>query len=136
MKRKTLVFKVLGLLFIFFGLFAIGGSIFLWGAGFYFNFPNGVDLALPSADLFVNGPASILTGIGLWKTRKWGYVMAWFTAGFYLYASVEVFVFAIQDGNMTPEIFIPQSLAVAAAIIVMLVTWKWQDHFNSMEGNR
>ena len=72
----------------------------LWGQGFYFNFPKNIDLAIPTADIFVNGPASILTGIGLWLVRKWGYSLAWFTAGVYLYASVEIFVWAFQEAKL------------------------------------
>lgn len=129
MARIELVFRVFGLVFILFGLFAIGGSILLWGEGFYFTFPKDLDLAIPTADIFVNGPASILTGIGLWRMRKWGYAMAWFTAGLYMYGSVEIFVWAFQDGKLTPEIVIPQSLAVATALFVMVISWKGKDKF-------
>ena len=130
MGKSFVEFKILGILLIVFGIFAIIGSVFLWGEGLYFNFPEDIDLALPSADIFINGPASILAGLGLWKNRKWGFAMAWFTAGIYLYASVEVFVWAVQEGNLTPEIVIPQALAVVAAVIVMYATWKKRDQFN------
>ena len=129
MVKSNVDLKILGIVFILFGIFAIAGSVFLWGEGIYFEFPGDIDLALPTADIFINGPASILTGLGLWKTRKWGYVMAWFTAGIYLYASVEVFVWALQEGNLTPEIVIPQTLAVIVAVIVMYSSWKKKDQF-------
>lgn len=100
------------------------------GEGFYFSFPKEVDLALPSADFFINGPASILTGVELWKMRKWGYAMAWFTSGFYLYASVEIFVWSWQESNMTLSILLPQFLAVIVAFAMMRTCWRWKDHFS------
>ena len=129
MGDSHIIFKVLGIIFILFGLLAIGGSLILWGEGFYLQFPPGVDLSLTTADIFINGPASILTGIGLWKKRKWGFASAWFTAGFYIYASVEIFVWAIQEGAPSPAIIIPQALAVMAAVLVMVMTWKKRDSF-------
>lgn len=130
MRKSNVEFKVLGILFFLFGILAIAGSVLLWGEGLYFNFPTDIDLALPTADIFINGPASILTGLGLWKTRKWGYAMAWFTSGIYLYASAEIFVWAVQEGNLTPEIVVPQALAVFVAVIVMYTSWKKRDQFN------
>lgn len=130
MRKSNVEFKVLGILFFLFGILAIAGSVLLWGEGLYFNFPTSIDLALPTADIFINGPASILTGLGLWKTRKWGYAMAWFTSGIYLYASAEIFVWAVQEGNLTPEIVVPQALAVFVAVIVMYTSWKKRDQFN------
>lgn len=129
-ENSNMEFKMLGVLFVLFGTFAIVGSILLWGEGFYFDFPTSVDLAIPTADLFINGPASILAGLGLWKTRKWGFAMAWLTAGIYLYASVEVFVWAVQEGSLTPEIVIPQTLAVIAALAVLLTSWKKRNKFH------
>ncbi len=129
MKNTSSVFKVLGGIFILFGFLAIAGSVMLWGQGFYFNFPKNIDLAIPTADIFVNGPASILTGIGLWRVRKWGYSLAWFTAGVYLYASVEIFVWAFQEANLTPEIVVPQAMAVVVALVVLFVSWNKRDEF-------
>jgi hypothetical protein len=129
MENVRTIFRALGVVFILFGLLAIGGSLILWGEGFYFQFPSGVDLSLPTADIFINGPASILTGLGLWKMRKWGFAMAWFTAGFYIYASVEIFVWADQEGTLSPEIIVPQVLAVLAAVLVMVLTWRKQGDF-------
>lgn len=130
MRKSNVEFKVLGILFFLFGILAIAGSVLLWGEGFYFKFPTDIDLAMPTADIFINGPASILTGLGLWKTMKWGYAMAWFTSGIYLYASAEIFVWAVQEGNLTPEIVVPQALAVFVAVIVMYTSWKKRDQFN------
>lgn len=130
MRKSIVEFKILGILFFLFGILAIFGSVFLWGEGFYFDFPADTDLALPTADILINGPASILTGLGLWKTRKWGYAMAWFTAGIYLYASVEIFVWGFQERNLTPEIVVPQALAVLVAVIVIYTSWKKRDQFN------
>ena len=49
-------------------------------------------------DILVNGPASIAAAIGLWKMKQWGYATSQFVAGFYVYASVEIFVHVAQDG--------------------------------------
>ena len=129
MGKSNVEIKILGLVFFLFGIFAIAGSVFLWGEGIYFAFPGDVDLALPSADIFVNGPASILAGLGLWRMKKWGFAIAWFTAGIYLYASVEVLVWALQEGNLSSAIVIPQALAVIAALTLMFTSWKKRDQF-------
>ncbi|MEN8240349.1 MAG: hypothetical protein ABFS17_00375 [Chloroflexota bacterium] len=125
------IFKILGVVYALFGVFALLGSVFLWGQGFILNPPEGVDLAFPVADTLINAPASILTGIGFWRMRKWGFALAWFTAGFYLYASVEIFVHALQEGILTSalEITIPQVAAVLVALVTMVVTWKNREKF-------
>ena len=124
-------FKILGAVYVLFGFFALIGSVFLWGQGFILNPPAGIDLAFPVADTLINAPASILTGVGLWRMRKWGFALAWFTAGFYLYASVEIFVHAWQDGILTSafEITIPQAAAMLIAAVTMVLSWKNQEKF-------
>ena len=124
-------FKTLGVVYALFGVFALLGSVFLWGEGFILSPPKGLDLAFPVADTLINAPASLLTGIGLWRMRKWAYPLAWFTAGFYLYASVEIFIHAAQDGILLTaiEITIPQVIAVLVAIVTMVLTWRNQEAF-------
>ena len=129
-KNNPVIIKILAALFFLFGLAALFGSLFLWGEGFILNFPEGVDLGLPAADILINAPASILTAIGLWGMRSWGKYMAWFTAGFYLYASVEIFVHYAQLGELSNmAITLPQAVAVLAAVVVMSVSWKYRDRF-------
>ncbi len=129
-KNQPVIFKILAVLFFLFGLAALFGSLFLWGEGFVLSFPEGVDLGLPVADILINAPASILTAIGLWGMRKWGKYMAWFTAGFYLYASVEIFAHYAQLGELSNmAITLPQAVAVLAAVVVMVVSWKYRDRF-------
>ena len=83
-----------------------------------------------SADALVNGPSAILAAIGLWRMRKWGYAAVWFVAGFYIYASVEIFTTFIQAGPpYLPEIFVPQTLAVLLAIVLMLYSWRYREQF-------
>jgi uncharacterized membrane protein (DUF2068 family) len=129
--KSPISFKILGVIYALFGVFALIGSVFLWGEGFLLNPPEGVDLAFPVADTLINAPASLLTGIGLWRMRKWAYPMAWFTAGFYLYASVEIFVHAAQEGILLTavEISIPQVAAVIVAIVTMVLTWRKREVF-------
>lgn len=109
-------------LFAFSGV-AFFGSLFLWGEGFLLNPPSGLDLAFPVADILINAPASLLAAIGLWKGRHYGFTAAQFTAGFYTYASVEIFVDVLQ-GRLpaSAEILAPQVLAVliAAALVFYL----------------
>ena len=122
--------KILGLLLILFGVFAGAGSLFLWGQGFLFAFPQDIPLATPIADFFINFPASILAGIGLWRMRRLGYVAAQFVAGFYIYASVLIFVEMFQGKlPLTPEIWAPQVLAVVVGLALVLILWPLRDRF-------
>lgn len=122
--------KVLSIILFLFGLAAFWGSLFLWGEGFLLHFPAGVDLAFPITDILVNAPASMLAAIGLWRYKKYGYSAAQFVAGFYVYASVEIFVHVFQAGKPYPlEIIAPQVLAVLVAIFLVGYLWKIQDLF-------
>ena len=122
--------RVLAVVLFLFGLLAFFGSVFLWGEGFILQFPPGVDYAFPVTDILVNAPASIVASIGLWKLRRYGYVAAQFVAGFYVYASVEIFVEVIQSGPPYPiEIVAPQVLAVAVAIALVTYLWRVQELF-------
>jgi len=130
--KRPGIITILAVLFILFGLAALFGSLFLWGEGFILNFPEGIDLGLPAADILINAPASILTAIGLWGMCRWGKYMAWFTAGFYLYASVEIFAHYAQLGELSKmEITLPQTVAVIMAILVMIISWKHRESFTN-----
>lgn len=129
--KTPLGVKVLSITLFLFGMVAFWGSLFLWGEGFLFQFPVGVDLAFPITDIMVNAPASLLASIGLWRMRKYGYVAAQFVAGFYVYASIEIFVHVYQAGQPYPlEIISPQVLAVLVAIFLVGYLWKIQDQFS------
>jgi hypothetical protein len=122
--------KVLAVVLILFGILAGAGSLFLWGQSFLFAFPQDIPLATPIADFFVNFPASVLAGIGLWRMRRYGYVTAQFVAGFYLYASVLIFVAMFQgELPISPEIWAPQGLAVLVALALVLYLWPLRDRF-------
>lgn len=121
---------LLSLLLLLFGVFALAGSLFLWGEGFLLSFPSGVDYAFPVTDILVNAPASILAAIGLWRMRRWGYVVAQFVAGFYTYASVEIFVMVAQQGPPYPmAILVPQLLALVVAAALVFYLWRIRDLF-------
>jgi hypothetical protein len=116
--------------YIIFGLFAFFGSLFMWGEGFLLSFPEGVDYRFPVTDILVNTPASMVAAIGLWGMRRYGYLASQFVAGFYIYASVEIFVEVLQTGPPYPlEIIGPQLVAVAVAIILVVYLWRIQDKF-------
>ena len=100
------------------------------GQGFLFVFPQGIPLATPMADLFINFPASVAAGIGLWQMRQFGYIAAQFTARFYFYASVLIFVDMFQgDLPLSPEIWAPQSLAVLVGLALVVYLWPLRDRF-------
>ncbi|UCF58926.1 MAG: hypothetical protein JSV15_00415 [Candidatus Bathyarchaeota archaeon] len=131
MKTATPVpIKILSILLFLFGVFAFVGSMFLWGEGFILSFPEGVDYSFPIADILVNAPASIIAAIGLWKLKRYGYVVSQFVAGFYIYASVEIFVDVAQAGPpYLMEIIFPQILAVIVAIFLIFYLWRVRDLF-------
>lgn len=117
---------ILGLIFIIIGIFAFTGSFFLWGEGVILNPPADVDLEFPITDILINAPASLIAGIGLFRLNKWGKYMTWFVSGFYIYASVEIFVQLWQEERFPPEIAIPQVLAIIVAIVGMRQTIKYE----------
>ena len=121
---------ILSILLFLFSLFAFFGSLFLWGEGFLLSFPAGVDLSYPITDILINAPASMVAAIGLWQMKRYGYVAAQFVAGFYIYASVEIFVHVFQgDLPSAVEILVPQILAVAVGIALVGYLWKIQQLF-------
>ena len=79
--QAPLSIRILAIVTLLFGVMALVGSLLLWGQGFLFSFPEGVNYALPLADVLVNAPASILVGVGLWQLRPWGPVAAYLVAG-------------------------------------------------------
>jgi hypothetical protein len=122
--------RILAVLLFIFSLFAFFGSLFMWGEGFLLQFPEGVDYRFPITDILVNAPASMLAAIGLWGMRRYGYVAAQFVAGFYIYASVEIFIEVIQSGPPYAfEIVLPQVIAVAIAVALVLYLWRIQEMF-------
>jgi hypothetical protein len=130
-KNNTPIFlQVLSVLLFLFGLFAFFGSLFMWGEGFLLSFPEGVDYTFPITDILVNAPASMIAAVGLWKLKRYGFVAAYFVAGFYIYASVEIFVHVFQGGPpYAMEILLPQILAVIVAVVLIIYLWKNQDRF-------
>ena len=72
----------------------------------------------------------MVASIGLWKLKRYGYVAAQFVAGFYMYASVEIFVGVAQsDLSYAPEIIAPQVLAILVAIGSVFYLWRVQNIF-------
>jgi len=127
---SPLPIKVLSIMLFLFGIFAFVGSLFLWGEGFLPNFPEGVDYSFPIADILINTPANIIAAVGLWRLKRYGFVASQFCAGFYLYASVEIFV-KVGQGDLPAslEIILPQVLAILVAISLIFYLWRVQDTF-------
>ena len=135
MQRGRRPIRALAVVLFLFGCLAFFGSLFLWGQGFLLAFPAGVDLGYPITDILVNAPASFVAALGLWRMRRYGYVAAQFVAGFYVYASVEIFVDVAQNGPPYPvEIIIPQVLAVVVAVALVGYLWRFQDSFERKGG--
>jgi len=129
-KNLPLSLRILAILLFLFGIFAFLGSLFLWGEGFLFSFPEGVNVAFPLTDILINAPASILTAFGLWYLKRFAYPASQFVAGFYIYASVYIFTEVLQEGPPYPvEIVFPQILAVIVAIALILYGWRYQQLF-------
>jgi hypothetical protein len=123
--------KVLAVVLFLFGLLAFFGSLFMWGESFLFSFPPSMDYRFPITDILVNAPACIVTAIGLWQGKRYGYIAAQFTAGFFVYASVEIFVMVFQEPPPYPmEILIPQILAMIVAYFLTVRLWRIQELFN------
>ena len=122
--------KALATLLLLFGLVALVGSLFLWGQGFILQFPAGVDYSFPVTDILVNAPACLVAAVGLWKSRRYGYIASQFVAGLFMYASVEIFVKAAQ-GTLPagPEIIMPQAVAVVIALVLVFYLWRIQSLF-------
>ena len=124
--------RVLAVLLFLFGVFAFFGSVFLWGEGFVFSFPEGVSVAFPLTDILVNAPASIVAAVGLWTLKRFGYPASQFVAGFYIYASVYIFIELAENGPPYPiEILLPQVLAVIVAVCLVVFGWRCKDRFQN-----
>ena len=122
--------KVLAAFLFLISLFAFFGSLFMWGEGFLLQFPEGAEYRFPDPDILVNAPASMLAAIGLWGMKHYGYAASQFVAGFYIYASVEIFVEVIQGGPpYAVEILAPQVMAVIVAAALVMYLWRIQGMF-------
>jgi lipopolysaccharide export LptBFGC system permease protein LptF len=81
--------------------------------------------------MVVNAPASIVAAIGLWKLKRYGQRAAHFVAGFYVYASVYIFVEVAQGGPpYAVEIVVPQILALLVAIALLIAPERYRERFS------
>jgi len=123
--------RALAIVLVLFGLLAFFGSAFLWGQGFILRPPEGIGLAFPITDMVVNAPASIVAAIGLWQLKRFGHRAAYFVAGFYIYASVYIFVEVAQGGPpYAVEILVPQAFAVVAAVALLILPERYREQFS------
>jgi uncharacterized membrane protein (DUF2068 family) len=129
-QSTPLSLRILAVVLVIFGLLAFFGSAFLWGQGFILQPPEDVALAFPITDMLVNAPASIVAAVGLWQLKRYGHRAAYFVAGFYIYASVYIFVEVAEGGPpYAVEIVVPQVLAVLAAIALLIVPERYRHRF-------
>ena len=130
-RNQSAGIKILSILLFLFSIFAFLGSLFLWGEGFLLDFPASVDLSYPITDVLVNAPTSMVAAIGLLKLKRYGYIASQFVAGFYVYASVEIFVHVAQgDLPNAMAIIAPQVFAVLVALGLVFYLWKIKDLFD------
>ncbi len=128
--RFSFIVKILSILLFIIGIFAFTGSVLLWGSGFILDFPKGVDYSYPVTDIIVNAPVSLIAAVGLWRLKRYGYIASQIFSGFAIYASVEIFVKAIQGdlaGSM--EIIFPQIFAVLLSIVLIVYLWRKKEEF-------
>jgi len=124
--------KILAVLLAIFGFFAFFGSLFLWGEGFILDAPVGVDIAFPVTDVLVNAPACLIAAFGLWKMKRFGYPASQFVAGFFIYASVYIFLDVLQGEPPYPlEIILPQVLALLTAGVLVFYLYPVRDLFQN-----
>lgn len=129
-QSTPLSIRILAVVLVLFGLLAFFGSAFLWGQGFILQPPEDIALAFPITDMVVNAPASILAAVGLWKLKRVGYRAAYFVAGFYIYASVYIFVEVAQGGPpYAVEIIVPQVFAVLVAAALLILPERYRERF-------
>ena len=129
-QSTPLSLRILSIVLVLFGLLAFFGSAFLWGQGFILQPPEDVALAFPITDMLVNAPASIVAAVGLWRLKRYGHRAAYFVAGFYIYASVYIFVEVAEGGPpYAVEIIVPQVLAVLAAVALLIVPERYRERF-------
>ena len=129
-QSTPLSLRILSIVLVMFGLLAFFGSAFLWGQGFILQPPEDVALAFPITDMLVNAPASIVAAVGLWRLKRYGHRAAYFVAGFYIYASVYIFVEVAEGGPpYAVEIIVPQVLAVLAAVALLIVPERYRERF-------
>lgn len=122
----------MAILLLIFGLFAFFGSLFLWGEGFILDAPPGVNIAFPVTDILVNAPACLIAAFGLWKMKRFGYPASQFVAGFFIYASVYIFLEVVQGGSPYPlEIILPQALAVLTAVALVFYLYRVRGLFQN-----
>ena len=132
--RNGILIKILSVVLFLFGTLAFFGSVFTWGQGFILLFPKNVDYSYPITDILINAPFSIIASIGIWRYKRYGFVLGYFVSGFYIYASVEIFVQVFQKGKpYAIEILIPQILAVIVAFILCIKLWKVKNAFMKIE---
>lgn len=128
--QAPLPLKILSFLLFAFGILAFVGSLFLWGEGFILRPPDGINIALPIADMVINAPASIVAAVGLWRMRRYGYLGGYFVAGFYLYASTFILwdAFAERPFGFW-AIVIPQVVAVLVALALLIYLPRLRGYF-------
>jgi hypothetical protein len=64
--------------------------------------------------------------------KRIGYPASQFVAGFYIYASVYIFIELAENGPPYPiEILLPQVLAVITAMCLVVFGWRYKDRFQN-----
>ena len=74
------------------------GGVYSWGEGFIFSQKEISKILLPLSDLFLAGPLSLFTAIGIYHQKAWGFFLGILLSGVFIHGSVLVFISEIHRG--------------------------------------
>ncbi|WP_371805315.1 hypothetical protein [Candidatus Lokiarchaeum ossiferum] len=118
--------KILSISLYLTGIFAIVGALYRWGDGPIFNAPAGTDLQLYITDMLITAPATIISGIGFQKLKKWVVISGIFTSGILIYGSALVYVDVILNGApYLLKLIIPPIFGISLSIAIMIWVKKY-----------
>ena len=80
------------------GIFALIGGIYTWGEGYVFWQKETSKVLLPLSDLFLAGPMALITALGIYQRKVWGFFLGILLVGIFIHGSVLVFISEIHGG--------------------------------------
>jgi len=125
--------KLLGILFILTGIFAIAGGLYTWGDGSIFSQTELLKVIIPWADIILTGPISLICGIGIMKNLYWGKIFGLVTSGIYILGSIIVFITIIWNNDYSLYLIIPSICGLLIALGFISFTFNEYNHKNKMK---
>jgi len=99
--------RLLGILFILTGLFAILGGLYTWGDGSIFEQTELMKVLIPWADIILTGPLSLFCGIGIINKKSWADTLGLVTSGIYIFGSLLVFISIFWNEDYSIYLIVP-----------------------------